>query len=164
MTEQAIIKEKLIYLQGFASAGYALAMHIRFTTPTFLFQTYSSAWLDHYSQKGFVMSDPTVHWGFENRGLRDWADMSNEDPVGVLTAAADHGLKYGITCSVGAEGSPSLGSFARGDRPFNESEKAELKDLMVEMHGLTDNIKVLSPETAEALTDLSIQYTHPAKN
>ena len=162
MSVQTNIKSKLVALQEQAPAGYALALHVKFTTPTFLFQTYDRKWLEHYSQHGYVMSDPTVHWGFENSGVCDWEDLKANDPANVLVAAADHGLKYGITWAGEGEGSRSLASFARTDRAFNASEIDELIAIITELHELTHNLQSLSPETAAALKELSILYTHPA--
>jgi LuxR family transcriptional regulator len=107
------------------------------------------------------MSDPTVHWGFENRGAIDWSALADNDPQNVLDEAASHGLKFGATCSFGEESRPSIGSFARSDRAFTENESQDLLQHLTDLHALTDNLKVLSPETAEALRKLSIEYTHP---
>lgn len=164
MSGQAEIKSKLVALQEKVPAGYALAFHVRFTTPTFLFQTYDRKWLEHYSQHGYVMSDPTVHWGFENRGTCNWEDLKSNDPANVLVAAAEHGLNYGISWAIGDETSQSLGSFARSDRQFTDEEKAELIEIVTELHDLTNNLEALSPETADALKELSILYTHPAND
>ncbi len=161
MTGQDVIQDKLVALKNLAPAGYAVALHVHFTAPTFLFQTYDREWLEYYSKKGLVMTDPTVHWGFENRGAVDWADLAESDTQGVMTEAANYGLKFGMTCSFGDESRPSIGSFARGDRAFNPDEAQELGQHLADLHALTDNLKVLSPETAEALRKLSIEYTHP---
>ena len=99
MADQDTIQDKLGKLKEAAPAGYALAMHVRFTAPTFLFQTYDRKWLDYYSQNGLVMSDPTVHWGFENRGFVLWSDLVASDTAKVMEQAATYGLNYGVTCS-----------------------------------------------------------------
>jgi LuxR family transcriptional regulator len=164
MSGQAEIQAKLVALQALTPAGYALAFHVRFTTPTFLFQTYDRKWLDHYSQHGYVMSDPTVHWGFENRGVCDWEDLKANDPADVLVAADAHGLKHGISWAIGDDSSHSLGSFARSDRKFTEDEIAELITIVTELHDLTNNLQALSPEMAAALKELSIMYTHPTND
>lgn len=161
MADQSIIQDKLGKLKDMCSAGYALAMHVHFTAPTFLFQTYDRAWLEHYSQKGLVMSDPTVHWGFENRGFVDWSSLIGTDPDHVLQQAADFGLNHGITCSVGPESRPSIGSFARSDRTYTPAEAEALCQELSDLHSLTDNLQELSPETADALRKMSIKYTHP---
>lgn len=161
MTKQTLIKKNLVVLKDKAPAGYALALHVHFTAPTFLLQTYDRKWLEYYSKQGLVMTDPIVRWGFENRGYKFWADLEADDPAGVLKAAADHGLGYGVVCSVGTDTSFSIGGFARNDRAYTEQEADELSAIMEEVHGLTDNLKVLSPETAAELTKLSIEYTHP---
>jgi LuxR family transcriptional regulator len=164
MTGQAEIKAKLHTLQGLVPSGYALALHVRYTTPTFLFQTYDREWLDYYSQHGFVMTDPAVHWGFVNRGTRTWAELADSDSAGVFKAAADHGLNYGIACAMGEQASPSICAFARSDREFTQAETDEIMGHLVEIHELTDNLKALSPETAKALKEMSIFYTHPTND
>ena len=44
-------------------AGFAVALHFDFTTPTFLFQTYPKRWMDYYSAGGLVMHDPVARMG-----------------------------------------------------------------------------------------------------
>ena len=161
MTKQSIIKDRLVTLKEKAPAGYALALHVHFTAPTFLLQTYDRKWLEYYSKQGLVMTDPIVRWAFENRGRRFWSDLASDDPANVLQAAADHGLAHGVVCSVGNDHSFSIGGFARNDRAYTEAEADELSAFMEEVHDLTNNLKVLSPETAAELTKLSIEYTHP---
>lgn len=161
MTKQMLIKDHLVLLKDKATAGYALALHVHFTAPTFLLQTYDRKWLDYYSKQGLVMTDPIVRWAFENRGRKFWSELEDDDPAKVLRAAADHGLGYGVVCSVGTNKSFSIGGFARNDRAYTEQEADELSARMEEIHNLTDNLKVLSPETAAELTKLSIEYTHP---
>lgn len=161
MTGTKIIEQKLVALKAMADAGYAIALHVEFTAPSLLFQTYDRKWLDYYSQNGLVMSDPTVHWGFENRGHVSWSALKANDPQDVLSQAAKFGLNHGVTCSVGEEAQPSIGSFARSDRPFETAEAEELVASLQELHELTNNIKELSPETSDALRRLAIEYTHP---
>ncbi|MCO4848318.1 MAG: autoinducer binding domain-containing protein [Yoonia sp.] len=160
MADQLEIHRLLEEVQKIATAGFALAFHVRFTTPTFLFQTYASDWLDHYSQNGFVMSDPTVAWGFENTGAIKWSELAEQDTMNVLTKAAEFGLKYGTACGVEAGESRSLGSFARADREFDADETKMLVDMMTKLHMLTANIKTISPETNAALRTMSVQFTH----
>lgn len=162
MTDQAIIQEKLVHLKTLAPKGYALALHVKFTAPTFLLQTYDRKWLDYYSQNSFVISDPIVRWGFENRGALLWADLVDEDDAGVIQAASDHGLKHGVVAAVENENGFSIGGFARDDRPYTAEEAEALRAFLDEIHNLTDQMKELSPETAEQLRELSIHYTHPS--
>lgn len=160
MANQIAIRDSLADLKGIASAGYALAFHIRFTTPTFLFQTYPKDWLDYYSQNGLVMSDPTVAWGFENVGAISWSDLSSADSKGVLKSAGEYGLNFGTTCALEVEGSRSIGSFAHADREFTAQEQKILSETMGNMHAAMTDLKTLSPETAAALRMMSVQFTH----
>ena len=59
-------------MRGFCDTGFALAVHIRYTRPTLLYQTYEQSWADQYSEKGYMLSDPTVHWGLANVGSMEW--------------------------------------------------------------------------------------------
>ena len=101
-------------------AGYAMALHIRYTTPKFLFQTYSSQWREEYSKKGLVLQDPTVRWGFENSGTINWRDLKESDEAGVLEQAKAYGIEHGFTLSLDRNNSKSITSFARGDREFRQ--------------------------------------------
>ncbi|MEL6640294.1 MAG: autoinducer binding domain-containing protein [Pseudomonadota bacterium] len=161
MTGQLEIEQKLVELKDYAPAGWALALHVHFTAATFILQTYDQKWRDYYTKNGLVMSDPIVKWGYENRGALFWDDLASEDAGGVLKAAADHGLGYGVVTSVGTEGGFSIGGFARNDRPYTDEEAEFLRGATQEIHDLTDNLKELSPETAEAMRRLAIEYTHP---
>lgn len=161
MTDHDIIQEKLVHLKTRAPKGFALALHVKFTAPTFLFQTYDQKWLDYYSENSVVIQDPIVRWGFENRGALLWSDLVDQDDAGVIQAAADHGLKHGVVAAVENENGFSIGGFARDDRPYTPEEAAELRDLLDEIHNLTDQMKELSPEMAGKLHALSINFTRP---
>ena len=150
----------LEHLEPLAPSGYALAFHIRFTTPTFLLQTYPKAWTDLYSQNGYVMSDPTVAWGFESTGTARWSDLAPQSHP-VMQASADHGLVYGVTCAVETDGSRSLCSFSRADREFTDAETADLADHVAELHRLTTGLDAFSPIAAERLRKMSVRLTHP---
>ena len=140
-----------------ATAGYALAFHIRFTAPTFLLQAYPKAWTTYYSVHALVMSDPTVAWGFTHEGACRWSDL-DDDPAHVMDRAAEHGLKYGIVCAVESAGSRSFGSFARTDREFTDAEMDRLLAVLAELHDSTSAVENLPPETIEALRVMSVNY------
>ncbi len=160
MSAQIEIRNILAALKETATGGFALAFHVRFTTPTFLFQTYPKDWLDYYSQKGLVMSDPTVAWGFENTGLISWADLKVDDTAEVLAKAAEFGLTHGATCATMRDDSRSIGSFARTDRDFTPQERDMFMERLEMLHHVTADMKTLSPETAAALRTMSVQFTH----
>ncbi len=156
MTTTNDIRQTLAALKEAAPAGYALAFHVRFTTPSFLFQTYPKAWADYYSQNGLVMRDPTVAWGFENEGTRRWSDLAKNDPDGVMALAADYGLKHGVTHAMEIDGSRSLASFARADREFTDAEVTDLQAQVSRLHVATAEISALSPELKKELQKLSV--------
>ena len=158
MKAQSEIAPKLDGLTDHAPSGFALAMHINFTSPRFLFQTYSAEWISQYSEQGMVMFDPTVRWGFENEGTRRWSEMADDDPKGVLTAAAKHGLNYGLTCAMDTKGSRSIGSFARPDREFTQDEVAIFTAAMRDLHALTLDLQSLTPTTARNLAAKNILF------
>ncbi|MFV2052625.1 autoinducer binding domain-containing protein [Aliiroseovarius sp. YM-037] len=160
MDQQLSISPVLAKLDGLCPAGYAIALHIKFTTPTFLFQTYAQDWMDYYSQNGLVLHDPTVRWGFENTGTRVWKDLEAEDEHSVLKKARKHGLSHGFVAAHVGRGTRSVASFARSDRDFDDAEIAQISEMFVELHDETVDAEQLSAEEREALKQLSITLTH----
>jgi LuxR family transcriptional regulator len=146
--------------QRHAAAPREIALHIQFTRPTYLFQTYARRWLDHYSAAGMVVHDPTVHWGFHNIGCIRWTDLEAIDAGGVLESAKDFGIMNGVTVSVYMSGSRSIASFARADRDYDEPEMQDLEDLLAQLHRATINPDSLGKADRKALTELSIKLTH----
>ena len=138
-----------------------MALHVNFTTPTFLFQTYPKDWIDLYSQRGYLMADPTVHWAFSNTGRIRWSALVDTDPSGVLAESAAHGMRHGFTLATDRGGSQSLGSFTRGDRDFTDAEIDAIEVIFLAMHGFTVDLRTLEPETHAALKRMSVTYTHP---
>lgn len=141
-------------------AGFAIALHVEFTTPKYLFQAYEKDWLNHYSSKGLVMHDPTVHWGFDNSGAIRWSALAANDPMGVLTQAAAFGLNYGLTVAVNSEGSLSIASFARGDREMTDIDMAAISADVKELHRVTRGAQSFTPALHETLRQMSIYLTH----
>lgn len=149
-------------LSGFkdrAESGYAMGLHIQFTTPAFFFQSYPRPWLDHYSKAGLLVNDPTVSWCFENTGVCRWSDM--DDPAGILEQAAEFGMKYGIVYATTSGGSHSMSGFARPDREYNDEEIAEIVERFEALHEATRDQAALDPDTVEQLKKMSIMVTHP---
>lgn len=124
-------------LREACDSGFALAIHIRLTRPTLLFQTYDPAWSDHYSEHGYMLSDPVVHWGLTNTGRVIWDSLSGKDPEGVLKAARDFGLYNGWTLALGESNDKTIAGFTRSDRAHGAEERDAMEAIMVEIHGMT---------------------------
>lgn len=154
------VAELLAALRTQAPAGYAIALHVKFSTPTFLFQTYPEDWAAYYSENGLVMQDPTVLWGFYNEGHAIWADLAAEDEKGILTKAAEHGLVHGFTTALVRGDSRSLAGFARADRAFTQDEIAEISQTVAILHDLTANSQAMPKPVADALRALSVNQSH----
>lgn len=161
MHRQGRIATSLAAMKDAAPTGYAIALHIRFTTPLFLFQSYPKSWIDHYSGHGLVMRDPTVRWGLDNVGTVRWSALAGDDPDGVLVAAAEHGLDHGFSAALDDEGSRSIASFTRAERDFTDAEMAQIEERLRDLHLLTAEVETLVPDTRERLRRLSITFTHP---
>ncbi|PRY24900.1 autoinducer binding domain-containing protein [Aliiruegeria haliotis] len=142
------------------SAGFAVALHVSFSTPKFLFQTYRPDWAKVYSEKGLVMHDPTVKWGLQNEGIIDWSELEGDDPANVIGLAREHGIEHGFTASVNDVGTRSVGSFARTDTPFSEEDLRAINDSFVRLHGLTNVDGADDKALAEFLKNLSVELTH----
>ena len=141
-------------------AGCAIGLHIRFTTPRYMFQSYPKRWMDQYSSSGLLLQDPTIRWGMSNVGWILWRDLERIDSQGVLERAKDYGIMNGVTIALLIEGSRSIASFARSDRDYDASEIAELKLVFADLHEATANVEALTDADRLALKDLSVRLTH----
>lgn len=140
-------------LKIICDSGFALAVHIRYTRPTLLYQTYARDWADHYSEKGYMLSDPTVHWGLANVGSMEWDMLEAQDPEGVIKAARDYGLLNGWTYAVGPATSRSLASMTRTS-PFTETQRGEIRAAIDEIHALTEGFDHFPPKLQQRLRTL----------
>lgn len=145
-----------------APAGYFVALHIRFTSPLFTFQTYNQAWLDHYTEMGFVLRDPTVAWGFSRTGAIRWSNDQLPDPFGLFTEARKFGLDHGVTISCGPIKSRTIASFARADREFTDDEIASLEAIVLRVHDMTEPPEELTKAQIEALRCIAGGDRHAA--
>ncbi len=156
---QTEISQVLGNLNKLAPAGYALGLHIQYTTPKFMFQTYPKDWLDYYSQNGLIMSDPMVAWGFEHAGFCRWSDL--DDSAGVMKQAGEHGMKFGAVYATDAGDSRSIGGFARNDREFDDAELEKMKVIVDDLHDSMADQAKLTPDTIQQLKNMSVMVTHP---
>jgi LuxR family transcriptional regulator, quorum-sensing system regulator SdiA len=141
-------------------AGCAIGLHIRFTTPRYMFQSYPKRWMDEYSGSGLLVQDPTVRWGMSNVGWILWRDLEAIDNHGVLDRARNYGIMNGVTIALLIEESRSIASFARSDREFENSEIADLGLIFENLHRATASLKALTDDDQLALKDLSVRLTH----
>lgn len=151
------ISTLLARLHAASPAGFAIALHVRFTAPRYLFQSYANAWLDTYSREGLVLHDPVVRWGFGNEGAIRWSAL--EDPAGVMARAAAHGLRHGAVIAFVRDGSRTMAGFARADREPRDEEIAALRSILEELHDLTATIETFSPDVHRTLKQMSIYLT-----
>lgn len=141
-------------------AGCAIGLHIRFTTPRYMFQSYPKRWMDEYTGSGLLVRDPTVHWGMSNVGWVRWRDLEAIDSHRVLARARDYGIMDGVTIALHIEGSRSIASFARSDRDYETSEIDELASIFEDLHRATSSLEALSDDDRMALKELSVRLTH----
>ena len=133
--------------------GFALAIHVRYTRPTLLYQTYVQDWVDHYSEKGYMLSDPTVHWGLANVGAVDWAQLRDHDPEGIIAAAEGYGITHGWTYATGPATSRSFGSMA-SSAPLSAAAHARCCAIVDEIHHQTDDFDTMAPDLQDRLRNL----------
>jgi LuxR family transcriptional regulator len=160
MTQRAGIAALLHELDRRSPAGFAIALHIQFTTPRYMFQTYAKRWLDHYTASGLVLRDPVVRWGMQNVGRMRWSELEAMDDAGVMEQAKDYGLMNGAAIAIVLLGSRSVAGFARADREYEAGEMLEMEDLLSQLHRATIGLGRLSAGDQRALTALSIKLTH----
>lgn len=154
MREEQVVLQLLGKISALCDTGYLLAVHIRYTRPSLMYRTYPQAWIDTYSERGFMMSDPVVHWGLAHTGVALWSELAAQDPEGVVAAAAEYGLHNGWTYAVGAATARTIASMTKSGADFTDSQRAELMALVDQLHALTADFDNLPAATQEALRAL----------
>lgn len=154
-TKVAAVSERLTQLRVMCDSGFAIAIHIRYTRPTILYRTYGQAWIDHYSERGFMLSDPVVHWGLTHVGSVNWADLTDQDPQGVIPDALAHGLHNGWTYAVGPQTSRTIAGLTKTGADFTASQRAEIAQIVDDLHELTEGFESFSAETQAALLEMT---------
>lgn len=137
-----------------APAGYYIALRVGFAFPIAETNALPEAWVELYTQRGYMMFDPVMQWLYRNAGAIRWSAIGLPDPMGILAAAASHGLNYGaaVSCtSTGTDGQRSFGSFARSDREFTDEEIALLAHKLRRLHEATAPPTNLTGAELEAL-------------
>jgi len=159
MDNRASVANLLSGLDERSPAGFAIALHIKYTTPTLLFQTYPTKWVEYYTAKGLVLHDPAVRWGFENTGFIRWRDQVEDDPFGVMKQAARFGMTHGVTLALIRGESRTIAAFARSDRDYLDAEVDEITPRLEALHAETDGVEVLPETDMAALRRMSIRLT-----
>ncbi|MDP2741026.1 MAG: autoinducer binding domain-containing protein [Pseudorhodobacter sp.] len=162
MTIQAGINLELRKLGRLAPQGFYIGLHIRFTSPLMSYQTYDPAWVNHYTENGFVLRDPMTAWGFSTTGTIRWSDDRLRDPFGLFKEAAKYGLKFGVTVACGPIRSRTVCSFARDDREFTDQEIAVIEAIVLRLHDMTEPPEQLTRAQVEALKCIAGGDRHAA--
>lgn len=149
------VAQKLGELRTLCDTGFALAIHIRYTRPTLLFQTYERAWADTYSEKGYMLSDPVVHWGLTNTGWVEWASLTDRDPQGVIADAVAHGLTNGWTYAVGPVSSRTIAGLTRSGPAFSAAERGVIGAMIDDIHAETDGFEAFPQVQQDKLRNLT---------
>lgn len=162
MFEKADLDRELRKLDRFAKAGYFALLHVRSTTPLMTLRTYDQAWVDHYTDNGYVLRDPATGWAFGHTGWVRWSDPAFADPYDIAAAARDFGLRHGVTVSVGPVASRSILSVARDDREHDDAEIEQIRQIALRLHDMTEPPESLTPAQVEALRCIARGDRHDA--
>ncbi|MES2142985.1 MAG: autoinducer binding domain-containing protein [Pseudomonadota bacterium] len=148
------MRDLLAQIGTICDTGFALAIHIRFTRSALLYRTYDPQWIEHYSEKGYFLSDPVVHWGLMNEGSVDWDMLEPQDSAGVMADAKRFGLFNGWTFAVGPATSRTISGHTKSGLPFTAEERRKIEALVTKAHDMTNDIDTMDPATVEALRAL----------
>jgi len=117
-----------------ATAGCFLSLRIRGTTPLVTLHSYPQAWIDQYTENGYVLRDPITTWALTVGGTVRWSAPFLPDPFRIFRKAAEHGLNFGVSITEGPIGARTICSFARGDRELTDAETADVRAIVVDLH------------------------------
>ncbi len=141
-------------LAELSPGGYFLALRMGFVYPIFEKKTLPEKWINRYTSRGYVLSDPVMHWMYGNVGATRWSEIELDDPREIFQQAKLFGLNYGVAvCATDGGDAPqrSFGSFARADREFTDDEVVLLSDIVTRLHDELVPPKNLTNAELEAL-------------
>ncbi len=124
-------------LGSLGPAGYHVAVRVGFAYPLEEYVSLPPEWIARYISGGFLPDDPVTRWAYGNEGVIRWSALSEDDPRGILSEAAAHGLRFGAIASwMGGDagGQRSYGAFVRDDREYTDAELAELMSTIQRLH------------------------------
>jgi LuxR family transcriptional regulator len=99
----------LAQLSALAPSGYALGLHIRFASAQIMVNTYDPNWVEIYTNRGYMLCDPLISWGFGTEDVARWSALNHPDPHEVLGQAKAHSLTYGVAVARGPTSSRTIG-------------------------------------------------------
>ncbi|WP_461308526.1 autoinducer binding domain-containing protein, partial [Albidovulum sp.] len=130
----ARIDREVARLGAIAPGGYLLALRIRGTSPLQAWHTYPQAWIDEYTQNGYMLRDPLMTWALAVGGTIRWSSPLLPDPFGIFRKAAAHGLRFGASIAHGPLRALTICSMGRGDREFTDAEIAAAREIVLAVH------------------------------
>lgn len=145
-------------LTRLATAGFGVSLHLRMQVPLYIVQTYPLEWLRTYNDEGLMFRDPRAAWGLTGTGWIDWEDLRPLDRDGIIARAGGHGMRHGLVAATVRHGSRSVGSFARGDRPFERSEAEGIDAALQRLHDATHPDSDLDDAQRAVLERLSAAF------
>lgn len=154
-TPLSLIDRDVARLDAIAPGGYLLALRIRGTAPLQAYKTYPQAWIDEYTQNGYMLRDPLLTWAMTVGGTIRWSSAFLPDPFGIFRKAARHGLHYGASVACGPLNSLTICSMGRGDREFSDDEIAEAKAIVFALHEAAQLPANLSSDERDLLTSIA---------
>lgn len=134
MSDLAFLDVGLEKIGRVANAGCFLSLRIRGTTPLVTLHSYPQAWIDQYTENGYVLRDPITTWALTVGGTIRWSAPMLPDPFRIFRKAAEHGLNFGASITEGPIGARSICSFARTDREPTDAEIAEVAAVLRDLH------------------------------
>ncbi len=149
------LETRIERLNELCPTGFFLAIRMGFFFPVFERKTLPEKWIDRYTSRGYMVSDPVMHWMYGNAGATRWSAIKLDDPRGIFDQARLFGLNYGVAVCATDEGDASqrsFGSFARTDREFTDDEMARLQSIVTELHAEMVPPKNLTNAELEALS------------
>lgn len=134
MSHFAFLDAALEKIGAVAPAGCFLSLRIRGTTPLVTLHSYPQAWIDQYTENGYVLRDPITTWALTVGGTIRWSAPLLPDPFRIFRKAAEHGLNYGASITEGPIGARTICSFARSDRELTDAEIAAVRGIVADLH------------------------------
>lgn len=119
-------------LSKLGPAGWTLAFNFTLGGCEVMDSTMPEVWQKLYLKQTVFLDDPVFRWVAKREaGIVRWSEIHFSDPLGILKAAAVHGMRFGCATTIVVNDFHSFLTLARSDREFLDDELHEIEEKFV---------------------------------
>lgn len=114
--------DEIAEMHALAPTGWIMGFNLTYRGPEHLYNAYPDAWRAIYEERNYFFGDPIAMWTMTHDGWARWSAVRIPDLRGVMGAARQFRLNYGVAISRKVAGKRSFLTLSHPDREFEDEE------------------------------------------